>query len=227
MRDYSVFDIIGPIMIGPSSSHTAGAARLAKIARTVAGGKIVKVDFILHGSFAETYKGHGTDKALVAGILGMDPWDEDLRNSFELAAREGIEYNFIAADLGDVHPNTVRFVMTKENGSVSEVKGSSIGGGNIIVFDIDGQEVEFTGERPTLLTKHKDIPGVLSQIANILYDENINIANMRVYRNEKGKEATMAIETDSIIPEKLLEKVRNIKEIHCVNVVNPIIEGAI
>ncbi|MEA5096672.1 MULTISPECIES: L-serine ammonia-lyase, iron-sulfur-dependent subunit beta [Sedimentibacter] len=227
MRDYSVFDIIGPIMIGPSSSHTAGAARLAKIARTVAGGKIIKVDFILHGSFAETYKGHGTDKALVAGILGMDPWDEDLRNSFELAAKEGIEYNFIAADLGDVHPNTVRFVMTKADGNLAVVMGSSIGGGNIIVFDIDGQEVEFTGERPTLLTKHKDIPGVLSQIANILYDENINIANMRVYRNEKGKEATMAIETDSIIPEKLLEKVRDIKEIHCVNVVNPIIEGAI
>lgn len=227
MRDYSVFDIIGPIMIGPSSSHTAGAARLAKIARTVAGGKIIKVDFILHGSFAETYKGHGTDKALVAGILGMDPWDEDLRNSFELAAKEGIEYNFIAADLGDVHPNTVRFVMTKADGKLAVVMGSSIGGGNIIVFDIDGQEVEFTGERPTLLTKHKDIPGVLSQIANILYDENINIANMRVYRNEKGKEATMAIETDSIIPEKLLEKVRDIKEIHCVNVVNPIIEGAI
>ncbi|WP_312833015.1 L-serine ammonia-lyase, iron-sulfur-dependent subunit beta [Sedimentibacter saalensis] len=227
MRDYSVFDIIGPIMIGPSSSHTAGAAKLAKIARTVAGGKIIKVDFILHGSFAETYKGHGTDKALVAGILGMDPWDEDLRNSFELAAKEGIEYNFIAADLGDVHPNTVRFVMTKADGNLAVVMGSSIGGGNIIVFDIDGQEVEFTGERPTLLTKHKDIPGVLSQIANILYDENINIANMRVYRNEKGKEATMAIETDSIIPEKLLEKVRDIKEIHCVNVVNPIIEGAI
>lgn len=227
MRDYSVFDIIGPIMIGPSSSHTAGAARLAKIARTVAGGKIIKVDFILHGSFAETYKGHGTDKALVAGILGMDPWDEDLRNSFELAAKERIEYNFIAADLGDVHPNTVRFVMTKADGNLAVVMGSSIGGGNIIVFDIDGQEVEFTGERPTLLTKHKDIPGVLSQIANILYDENINIANMRVYRNEKGKEATMAIETDSIIPEKLLEKVRDIKEIHCVNVVNPIIEGAI
>lgn len=223
MRDYSVFDIIGPIMIGPSSSHTAGAARLAKIARTVAGGKIIKVDFILHGSFAETYKGHGTDKALVAGILGMDPWDEDLRNSFELAAKEDIEYNFIAADLGDVHPNTVRFVMTKADGKLAVVMGSSIGGGNIIVFDIDGQEVEFTGERPTLLTKHKDIPGVLSQIANILYDENINIANMRVYRNEKGKEATMAIETDSIIPEKLLEKVRDIKEIHCVNVVNPII----
>jgi len=227
MRDYSVFDIIGPIMIGPSSSHTAGAARLAKIARTVAGGKIVKVDFILHGSFAETYKGHGTDKALVAGILNMDPWDENLRNSFELADKEGIVYSFIGTDLGDVHPNTVRFVITKEDGSVTEVMGSSIGGGNIIIFDIDGQEVEFTGERPTLLTKHKDMPGVLSQIANILYDENINIANMRVYRNEKGKMATMAIETDSIILDQLLEKVRNIKGMHSVNIINPIIEGAI
>ena len=227
MRDYGAFDIIGPIMIGPSSSHTAGAARLSKVASTIAGGKIKKVEFLLHGSFAQTYKGHGTDKALVAGILNMDPWDENLRNSFELAAKEGIEYSFIGTDLGDVHPNTVKFVITKEDGSVTEIMGSSIGGGNIIIFDIDGQEVEFTGERPTLLTRHKDLPGVLSQITNILYDKNINIANMRVYRSEKGKVATMAIETDSIIPDEILEKVREIKEMQNVKIINPIIEGAI
>jgi len=167
MRDYGVFDILGPIMIGPSSSHTAGAARLAKIAAIVSGGKIKKVEFLLHGSFAQTYKGHGTDKALVAGILNMDPWDEDLKRSFDIAAENGIEVKFTETDLGDVHPNTVKFVITKEDGNITEVTGSSIGGGNILVFNIDGQNVEFTGERPTILTQHKDLPGVISK--NIVY----------------------------------------------------------
>jgi len=145
MRDYGVFDILGPIMIGPSSSHTAGAARLAKVAGIIAGGKITKVSFLLHGSFAQTYKGHGTDKALVAGILNMDPWDENLKSSFNIAEEKGIEIIFAETDLGDVHPNTVKFIITKADGSITEVTGSSIGGGNITVINIDGQVVEFTG----------------------------------------------------------------------------------
>ena len=180
MRDYGVFDILGPIMIGPSSSHTAGAARLAKVAGTIAGNNIKKVEFMLHGSLAQTYKGHGTDKALVAGILNMDPWDENLKKSFEIAAENGIEIIFKETDLGDVHPNTVKFIITKEDGQVTEVTGSSIGGGNILIFDIDKQKVEFTGERPTLLTQHKDLPGIISKISSLLYDENMNIGNMRV-----------------------------------------------
>lgn len=227
MRDYSVFDIVGPIMIGPSSSHTAGAARLAKVAATIADGKIIKVEFLLHGSFAETYKGHGTDKALAAGILAMEPWDERLKDSFELAAAEGIEIIFTPTDLGEVHPNTVKFILTKEDGSVSNITGSSIGGGNILIFDIDGQAVEFTGENPTLLTYHKDLPGVISKISSILFEENINIANMRVYRNEKGKMATMSLETDSIITEEAMNKIRKIKEIGNVKFINPIVEGEI
>ena len=225
MRDYGVFDILGPIMIGPSSSHTAGAARLAKIAAIVSGGKIKKVEFLLHGSFAQTYKGHGTDKALVAGILNMDPWDEDLKRSFDIAAENGIEVKFTETDLGDVHPNTVKFVITKEDGNITEVTGSSIGGGNILVFNIDGQNVEFTGERPTILTQHKDLPGVISKISSILFEENINIANMRVYRNEKGKMATMALETDSLILENVMNKIKNIEEIESVKFINPIVEG--
>lgn len=225
MRDYGVFDILGPIMIGPSSSHTAGAARLAKIAAIVSGGKIKKVEFLLHGSFAQTYKGHGTDKALVAGILNMDPWDEDLKRSFDIAAENGIEVKFTETDLGDVHPNTVKFVITKEDGNITEVTGSSIGGGNILVFNIDGQNVEFTGERPTILTQHKDLPGVISKISSILFEENINIANMRVYRSGKGKMATMALETDSLILENVMNKIQSIEEIESVKFINPIVEG--
>lgn len=225
MRDYGVFDILGPIMIGPSSSHTAGAARLAKVASIIAGGTIKKVEFLLHGSFAQTYKGHGTDKALVAGILNMDPWDEDLKRSFSIAVEKGIEIKFTETDLGDVHPNTVKFVITKVDGHTTEVTGSSIGGGNILVFNIDGQNVEFTGERPTILTQHKDLPGVISKISSILFDENINIANMRVYRSGKGKMATMALETDSLISEKVMSEIKGIEEIDVVKFINPIIEG--
>lgn len=225
MRDYGVFDILGPIMIGPSSSHTAGAARLAKVAGIVAGGKIKKVEFLLHGSFAQTYKGHGTDKALVAGILNMDPWDDNLKRSFNIAAEEGIELKFIETDLGDVHPNTVKFIITKEDGHITEVTGSSIGGGNILVFNIDGQNVEFTGERPTILTQHRDLPGVISKISSILYEENINIANMRVYRSGKGKMATMALETDNLILESVMSKIKSIEEIESVKFINPIVEG--
>lgn len=225
MRDYGVFDILGPIMIGPSSSHTAGAARLAKVASIIAGGTIKKVEFLLHGSFAQTYKGHGTDKALVAGILNMDPWDEDLKRSFSIAVEKGIEIKFTETDLGDVHPNTVKFVITKNDGHTTEVTGSSIGGGNILVFNIDGQNVEFTGERPTILTQHKDLPGVISKISSILFDENTNIANMRVYRSGKGKMATMALETDSLISEKVMSEIKGIEEIDVVKFINPIIEG--
>lgn len=225
MRDYGVFDILGPIMIGPSSSHTAGAARLAKVAAIIAGGKITKVEFLLHGSFAQTYKGHGTDKALVAGILNMDPWDENLKRSFDIAKEKGIELKFTETDLGDVHPNTVKFVITKDDGSITEVMGSSIGGGNILVFNIDGQKVEFTGEHPTILTQHRDLPGVISKISSILFEENINIANMRVYRSGKGKMATMALETDSLISENVMNKIKQIEEIENVKFINPIMEG--
>ncbi|WP_312700427.1 L-serine ammonia-lyase, iron-sulfur-dependent subunit beta [Sedimentibacter sp.] len=225
MRDYGVFDILGPIMIGPSSSHTAGAARLAKVAGIIAGGKIARVNFLLHGSFAQTYKGHGTDKALVAGILNMDPWDEDLKSSFKIAEEKGIEIVFTETDLGEVHPNTVKFIITKTDGSVTEVTGSSIGGGNITVINIDGQTVEFTGERPTILTSHRDLPGVISKISSILYEENINIANMRVFRSQKGKMQTMALETDSLISESLMKKIKNIKEIENVKFINPLTEG--
>ena len=123
MKNYSAFDILGPIMIGPSSSHTAGAARLAKVASIIAGKNIISVIFVLHGSFAKTYKGHGTDKALIAGILGMDPWDDRLKESMDIANAQGLHFEFAFEDLGDVHPNTVKFVITKKSGRVVEIIG--------------------------------------------------------------------------------------------------------
>lgn len=226
MKNYSVFDIIGPVMIGPSSSHTAGAARLAKVAASIAGNDILKVTFLLHGSFAKTYKGHGTDKALVAGILKMEPSDDRLKTSFEIARENGIEFSFEETDLGDVHPNTVRFLITTKDGSTHTITGSSIGGGNIEIFDIDGFAVEFKGDYTTIITQHKDIPGIISKITDLIYRENINIGTMKVYRKSKGTVATMTFETDNNVPDYVVEKIREIPHIENVKVINPIKEGA-
>ncbi|MCT4621435.1 MAG: L-serine ammonia-lyase, iron-sulfur-dependent subunit beta [Marinisporobacter sp.] len=210
MKNYSAFDVIGPRMIGPSSSHTAGAARLGKVARRICGAEVKKVIFVLHGSFAKTYRGHGTDKALVAGILGMEPEDKGLRQSMELAKKKGLDYQFVEGDLGDVHPNTVRFIMIDEAGNESEVVGSSIGGGNIKVTKINGLDVEFTGEYPTLIIRQFDIPGVIAKVTKIMSQVEINIAFMRVFRQNKGKDAFMMIETDHSIPKEIIEKVKAI-----------------
>ncbi|WML36646.1 L-serine ammonia-lyase, iron-sulfur-dependent subunit beta [Clostridium sp. OS1-26] len=227
MREYSAFDILGPIMIGPSSSHTAGAARLGKIARTIAGDGIRKVKFFLHGSFATTYKGHGTDKALVAGILGMNPWDENLKNSMELAREKDIEIEFIPTDLGDVHPNTVKTVITKPDGKVVEVTGASIGGGNIVVTEVDGDKIEFTGAYPTILINHIDVPGMVAKVCAILYEYEINIAFMRVYRTSgKGSAAAMVFEVDDIISEEIINAIGEIPNIHKARAINPVREEA-
>lgn len=224
MRKYSAFDIIGPAMIGPSSSHTAGAARLGKVARTIAGYDIKSVKFLLHGSFAMTYKGHGTDRALAAGILGMDPCDERLRDALEIAKSLDVKLEFIGSDLGDVHPNTVKFIITKDDDSVVEIMGSSIGGGNIIITEIDGDPLEFTGQYPTLLIKHRDIPGMVSKVTTLMYENNINIAFMRVFRSSKGEQATMMFETDNVIPQSVVGKMSSLAQINSIRIVNPVTE---
>ncbi|MBM7870526.1 L-serine dehydratase [Clostridium pascui] len=221
MKKFGVFDIVGPIMIGPSSSHTAGAARLAKIARIVAGKEIKSVEFYLHGSFAKTYKGHGTDRALVAGILGMDPWDERLRDSIKIAKDKNIGITFHEADLGDVHPNTVKFIIHKDDGTIIEVMGSSVGGGNIEITRVNGEEIEFTGAYPTLIINHIDIPGMISKVTALLYEGNINIAFMKVYRSKRGANATMVFETDSIVEENIVQKIKDIPYIGSVKVISP------
>ncbi|PJI07685.1 MULTISPECIES: L-serine ammonia-lyase, iron-sulfur-dependent subunit beta [Clostridium] len=226
MKEYSVFDILGPIMIGPSSSHTAGAVRLGKIARAIAEeSKLKKVVFMLHGSFSETYKGHGTDKALVAGILGMEPWDARIRDSFKIAKEQGIDFEFKGADLGDVHPNTVKFLITKSDGETVSVMGSSIGGGNINIIEINGSSVDFKGNYPTLIVSHKDVPGMISKITTMIYENNINIAFLKVYRNSRGFSAKMIIETDTVVSKEVIDKIQGVDNIKSIIAINPVTEG--
>lgn len=220
MKDYGVFDVLGPIMVGPSSSHTAGAARIGKVAKEIVDSDFKKVIFYLHGSFGKTYQGHGTDKALVAGILGMEPSDEKLKDSFEIAKKKDIDFEFIEADLGYHHPNTVKILFEFEDTEDMYIIGSSIGGGNILITDINGNEVEFSGDYPTLLLKYKDQKGVISRISSLLASNEINIATMKVSREEDI--ATMVVETDSNIDKKVITDVEKLDEVIYIKAINPI-----
>lgn len=220
MKDYGTFDILGPIMIGPSSSHTAGAARLGKISKEIGGDNFYKVEFYLHGSFAKTYKGHGTDKALVAGILGMDPSDERIRNSFELANDKNIQIEFIETDLGYEHPNTVKILFKYKHKEDFYVMGSSIGGGSIIITDINGNKIEFTGNYPTILLKYNDKKGIISKVSSILAQSDLNIATMKVTREKNV--ATLVCETDTAINENTIKEISNLSEISYAKFINPI-----
>jgi L-serine dehydratase len=222
MKKYGAFDIIGPIMIGPSSSHTAGAARLGKVAAAIAGDSIKEVTFLLHGSFSKTYKGHGTDRALVAGILGMEPSDVRLRESIDIAREKGIKIDFKEKYLGDVHPNTVKFVIKDNQDNISEITGSSIGGGSIVITEVNGQEVNFTGEYPTVIISHRDVPGAVSKVSAILYNNNVNIAFMSVFRTKKGKNATMIFEVDSLLNEVVINEIKKVEAVDRVIKINPV-----
>ena len=219
MKDYSAFDILGPIMIGPSSSHTAGAAKLAKIAMEIAGDGFSRIEFYLHGSFAKTYKGHGTDKALVAGILGFEPSDERLRESFKIANEKNIIIEFIETDLGYQHPNTVKIVFKYIDKEDFYVLGSSIGGGSIIIHDINGDLLEFTGNYPTMIVKYNDIKGVISKVSAILASSELNIATMKVTR--ESSIATMLCELDTEMDEETMDMIKNLNEISYVRFINP------
>ncbi|RDY29666.1 L-serine ammonia-lyase, iron-sulfur-dependent, subunit beta [Romboutsia weinsteinii] len=208
-KDYSVFDVVGPNMIGPSSSHTAGAARLGKTASKIAGKPVKEVKFLLHGSFAETYKGHGTDKALVGGILGFNPDDARIRNSFDIAKEQGVKFEFEKVDLGDFeHPNTVKIEMILEDGSTSTVKGASIGGGNIILTEMDGLSLNFNGSRPAVILEVKDIPGAVSFVTGLLAHNNKNIEMMSTNRPAGSKYTFVTIETDNALETDILEQLK-------------------
>lgn len=220
MANIGIFDVLGPIMIGPSSSHTAGAARLGKIARTIVNKPIKDVTFLLHGSFKETYKGHGTDRALVAGILGLMPDDERLRDALLIAEKEGLEVHFLPADLGQVHPNTVKILMTDCDDINWEVLGSSIGGGLVEIYEINGNKVKITGEYPTIITCHDDIPGTVSKVSTLFYDNDINIAHMTLVRSQKGKDATMTFEVDNNVSEELIAALKAVEGVNRVILIN-------
>lgn len=205
MAEYNAFDVIGPIMIGPSSSHTAGAARLGLAANRVSGGNIKAVKFMLHGSFAKTYKGHGTDRALLAGVLGYSERDERLRDAMRIADEKGVVYEFIETDMGDVHPNSVRIEMVIEGDEIITMSGSSIGGGSIQIWDVNGFAVDMTGEKPVMLTRHRDREGVISGVTRILATLGINIVSLNCSRKEKRGEASMVIELEEMLDERVLE----------------------
>lgn len=218
--EIGLFDVLGPVMIGPSSSHTAGAVRLGGIARQISGGNLAQVDFYLHGSLAKTYQGHGTDKALLGGVLGFKPDDERIADSFAIAGQQGIKYGFHAADLGNVHPNTVKIVTRDVEGKTSELIGSSIGGGKISVSSLNGMQVEFTGQYPTIITRHRDRPGVLANVSSAMSRHGINIAFLKVFRQLRGSEACMVLESDQPVDEAILHELRQLPDIHTVTLVH-------
>ena len=223
MKEYSIFDIIGPIMIGPSSSHTAGATRISYIARNIVSEDISEVEFFLHGSFAKTYKGHGTDKALLSGILGLLPDDENIRNAFLIANKINLKYSFKEIDLDDVHPNTVKIVMKTTIGKTWEVIGSSIGGGKAKIIKINDMDVEFEGQYTTLITNHVDKPGIVSSISAILSKYKVNNAFMKLYRVQKAANAILIVETDENINDEVVAEINKNKDINMAKVLKPII----
>ena len=196
----NLLDIIGPIMVGPSSSHTAGAVKIGLVSRKLMVEKIVKADIYFHGSFQATGKGHGTDKAVVAGLLGIAVDDSRVPFSFEIAKQEGLEFQISGIDLGDAHPNTVKLNLTGESGKKIEIVAASIGGGQIEVCEIDGLSASFGGNYPTLIVNHKDIPGRVTEVTARLSERNVNIATMKLYRTVRGGDAVMIIECDQEVP---------------------------
>lgn len=218
----SVFDIIGPIMIGPSSSHTAGAARIGKLARAILGEIPTQATVKFHGSFAQTYLGHGTDKAIVAGLLGFSADDERIPEALTLAAQAGLAIEFVKADLGDVHPNTACIEMVGQSGRKAQVMGSSIGGGSVLITKINGYDVELTGEYATLITIHEDKPGIVALVTHILAQEAVNVAFMRVSRQERGAEALLILEADEPISHHAYELVAHLPKVKVAMLVSPI-----
>ena len=200
-----LFNILGPVMIGPSSSHTAGAARIGNMGRTLLGEEVARADIGLHGSFAETGFGHGTDRALLAGLLGMKPDDLRIPNAYEEANRAGMAYSFRTVELRDAHPNTALLELTGKSGKQLTLQASSIGGGAIVVNKIDGIDVNFTGDFNTLIVRNQDESGSVAAITSILSQVHINVANMSVNRHRRGGDALMVIETDQHIKPRQVE----------------------
>ena len=207
----SLLDIIGPVMVGPSSSHTAGACRLGLLARGLVGGTPERALVELHGSFARTGEGHGTDKAIVGGLMGFRPDDARIRDALDIAEREGLAYTFEKTKLGEegeTHPNSVR--ITLELGDrKSRMTGASLGAGRVLVNDVDGYPVEVHGNYHTIVLVAEDIKGSVARIAGLLADDGVNIANLRLTRKERGGDAFMVIEVDQAPDEKVRDDLRS------------------
>jgi len=206
----SILDIIGPVMVGPSSSHTAGACRLGLLARNLVGGTPQRAHVELHGSFARTGEGHGTDKAIVGGLMGFKPDDDRLRTALEIAEGEGLAYTFEKTKLGEeneVHPNTVRITLERGDRK-SVITGSSLGAGRVLVTEIDGYPVEVHGNHHTIAIVAEDIKGSIARITGLLAEDGVNIATLRVSRQHRGGDAFMVIEVDEQPGDEVREHIR-------------------
>ncbi len=213
-------DIIGPVMVGPSSSHTAGAAKIGRIGRKLLGETIVCANIFFHGSFFATGKGHGTDKALIAGLLGMKADDVRIPESFTLAKRQGLEFTIEGIDLGDAHPNSVKMDLTGENGRTLEVVAASIGGGSVRICELDGLTADFSGDYPTLIVHNLDQPGHVTEVTSMLAHKSVNIASMQLYRAKRGGNAVMILECDQEIPSESIAWLEHLEGILKVTYLN-------
>ncbi len=219
----NIFDIIGPVMVGPSSSHTAGAVRLGNAALAILGEPVAEAEIGLHGSFAQTGRGHGTDLALVAGLMGWATDDLRIPEALDYAQETGLRYFFRNINAGDAaHPNFVRFQLVGRNGSKSTVSGASVGGGRVTISEVDGFSLEFTGDFPTILTLHEDRPGAIAEVTGILSKRGVNIAQMRVFRRNKGGLASMVLETDQPVDDSDIAAVNGLSMIRSVRHINAI-----
>lgn len=212
MKYKSVFDIIGPVMIGPSSSHTAGAARIGRVARSLFGREPKWATISFYGSFAKTFKGHGTDVALIGGLLDFDTFDERIIEAIDIAKKSGMKIMFIEEEAITDHPNTARVLIGDDQGEL-ELVGISIGGGKIEIIELNGFELKLSGHHPAILVVHNDRHGAIAAVTNILAQEKINIGHMEVSRKEKGKMAMMTIEVDHNIQDEILKKLEQLPNV--------------
>ena len=206
----NIYDILGPVMVGPSSSHTAGAVRIGLITRRLLGTAPVHAEISLSGSFAATGTGHGTDRALIAGLLGMQPDDIRIPDSLSFAAEAGLTFTFHKNNLKDAHPNTAILRVSSADGRPLEIQAASLGGGRILVNRLDGIRVNFTGDAPTLIVHNLDKPGCVADVTSLLSRNGVNIATMQLYRNYRGGYAVMVVETDQNIAAEALELLRHL-----------------
>ena len=217
----NIFDIIGPVMVGPSSSHTAGAVRIGYISRKLLGEMPRKAEILLYGSFLKTGKGHGTQKALVAGLLGMQPDDMNIPRSVEIAEENGIFIEFGESRMKDAHPNTVELILTGVTGRRLTIAGESLGGSRINIARIDGIMTNFSGDYPTLVVHNPDQPGHVASVTSMLARQSVNIAAMQLYRKNRGGQAVMVVECDQEIPAEVMGTLQYVEGIHKVTYLNP------
>ena len=206
----NIFEILGPVMVGPSSSHTAGAVRIGYVCRKLMGKKMVTADIELYGSFLLTGKGHGTPQAIVAGLLGMTPDDARIPDSFEIAKAQGLKFTIGEAKLKEAHPNSVLLKLTGESGKELEVIGESLGGSIINIAQIDGLPANISGDYPTLIASNMDVPGMVAKVSKVLFEAEINIAQMHLYRASRGKNSVLIAECDQEIEDKTLNDIRDL-----------------